>query len=38
MAEAEVGKVDDDFAHIHVAGIVLTGDLHVGDKVFLVTT
>jgi len=33
MAEIEVGVVSDFFAHPVVAGMELTGDLHVGDTV-----
>jgi selenocysteine-specific translation elongation factor len=33
MAEKEVGKVSDFFAHPVVAGIDMTGSLKVGDKI-----
>jgi translation initiation factor IF-2 len=35
MAEKEVGKVSDFFAHVTVAGIDLTGTLKVGDKIHI---
>lgn len=33
MAEEEIGKVSDFYAHPVVAGIELTGSLKVGDKI-----
>jgi translation initiation factor IF-2 len=35
MAEKEVGKVSDFFAHVVVAGIDMTGSLKVGDKIHI---
>jgi selenocysteine-specific translation elongation factor len=35
MAEKEVGKVSDFFAHVVVAGIDVTGSLKVGDKIHI---
>ena len=35
MAEKEVGKVMDFFAHPVVAGIDMTGTLKVGDKIHI---
>jgi selenocysteine-specific translation elongation factor len=35
MAEKEVGKVSDFFAHVVVAGIDMTGTLKVGDKIHI---
>jgi selenocysteine-specific translation elongation factor len=35
MAEVEVGRVHDFFAHPVVAGIELTGELRVGDTVHI---
>ena len=35
MAEKEVGKVMDFFAHPVVAGIDMTGSLEVGDKIHI---
>jgi selenocysteine-specific translation elongation factor len=35
MAETEVGKVSDFFAHVVVAGINMTGALKVGDKIHI---
>jgi translation elongation factor EF-1alpha len=35
MAEKEVGKVSDFFAHPVVAGIDMTGSLKVGDKIHI---
>jgi len=35
MAEQEVGKVMDFFAHPVVAGIDMTGTLKVGDKIHI---
>jgi len=35
MAEVVIGKVDDFFARPVVAGIELTGSLHVGDRVHI---
>jgi len=35
MAEKEVGKVMDFFAHPVVAGIDITGTLKVGDKIHI---
>lgn len=36
MAEVEIGEVGDFFAHPVVAGIDLTGVLHVGDTIHIV--
>jgi selenocysteine-specific translation elongation factor len=35
MAEKEVGKVSDFFAHVVVAGVDMTGTLKVGDKIHI---
>lgn len=35
MAEKEVGKVSDFFAHVVVAGVDVTGSLKVGDKIHI---
>jgi translation initiation factor IF-2 len=35
MAETEVGRVSDFFAHPVVAGIDMTGSLKVGDKIHI---
>ena len=36
MPDVEVGKVSDYFAHIMVAGVDLSGPLHVGEKIHIV--
>lgn len=35
MPEIEVGKISDYFSHIMVAGVDLSGPLHVGQKIHI---